>query len=339
VILARAEVVPEAPRRRTRVAVVIPAHNEAAHVGQVIAGVPSWVDRIFVVDDASTDHTAKLVAELSAPRLTLISLPRNGGVGAAVKAGYQAALAAGADVVVKMDGDGQMDPAHLPALISPILRGAADFTKGNRFRHGPALDAMPLVRRIGNLALSFLCKVASGYWNIFDPTNGYTAIRRELLAELALDRLADGYYFEISTLVELNLHHAVVRDVPMPARYGSEESGLAIPRIMLGFPPRLLASATSRFFRKNFFYDFTATALLFLTGLPLAALGAGIGAHFWTKSIATGVPTTAGQVMLSGLPLLVGIQLLLQAFVADIAAVPSASLHPPLPSPFESDDP
>jgi dolichol-phosphate mannosyltransferase len=314
-------------------AVVIPAYNVDGFIGAVISQLPGWIDHIIVVDDCSTDNTFEVASATHHPKLRLIRHERNGGVGAAMKTGYREALRLHADIIVKMDGDDQMDPSQLPALVAPLLRAQADYAKGNRFRDRDTLRVMPILRRIGNLALSFLTKLASGYWNIFDPTNGYTAIRRETLTALPLDRLGERYFFEISMLVQLNLTNACVRDVPMPSRYGVENSSLRIGRVVLSFPPKLVASTLSRLWTKYFIYDFTAVSLFIVAGVPLMLTGAALGIKYWSHSIATGVPTTPGQVMLSVFPLLLGFQLLLQAFVIDINAVPQGSAHGPLEFP------
>ncbi|MBI4816973.1 MAG: glycosyltransferase family 2 protein [Deltaproteobacteria bacterium] len=313
-----------------RIAVVIPAFNVGAHLEAVIRTVPDFVELVVVVDDASRDDTFEVARRTVDPRVHVLRHERNTGVGGAMKSGYKKALELGADIAVKMDGDGQMNPDHMPALIRPILLGHADYTKGNRFRDRAALRHMPLVRRVGNLGLSFLTKFAAGYWNVFDPTNGFTAIRREALEEIPFDSLADRYYFETSMLVWLNVLGAAVRDVPMPARYGEETSSLRVSHALFTFPFRLLASMVWRIWQKHFVADFTAVALFLLLGTPLVLFGAGFGATYWVRSIATGHATTAGQVMIAGLPLLVGIQLLLQAFVMEISSVPQMSSRGPL---------
>lgn len=313
-----------------RFAVVIPAYNVAPFIATAISRLPHWIDHIIVVDDCSADGSADAARATGDPRLHIIRHDVNGGVGAATKTGYGEAIRLGADVVIKIDGDNQMDPAHLPALVSPILRNQADYTKGNRFRNKTALRDMPTMRRIGNLALSFLTKLASGYWNIFDPTNGYTALRREALMALALDRVANRYFFEISMLIQLNLINACVRDIPTPSRYGNENSSLKIGRVLMSFPPKLVGGILSRLWTKYFIYDFTAVSLFILSGIPLLIAGSILGVTFWSYSLASGHPATAGQVMLSVLPLLVGFQLLLQAFVIDISSVPQGSSFAPL---------
>jgi dolichol-phosphate mannosyltransferase len=315
--------------RRAVLAAVIPAYRVAGQIERVIARAPARFDHLIVVEDCGGDDTLARVEALADPRVTLVRRERNGGVGAATKTGYLAALELGADLVVKLDGDDQMDPAHLPELLAPLVRGEADYTKGNRFRRAESLRGMPPVRRLGNLGLSFLGKVSSGYWTIFDPTNGYTAIRSEALRELPLERLADRYFFELSMLVELNLVGAVVRDVFMPSRYADERSSLSPALALLDFPPRLLRAGLRRLWDRHFLRDFTPVSLFLVGSAPLLGLGAVLGTHYWTRSIATGVATTAGQVMLTVLPLLAGLQLLLQALMLDIGSVPRHSPFAP----------
>lgn len=326
---------------RPHVAVVIPAFNVSSHIGRVISGLPPRIDHIIVVDDCSTDATAQAALATHHPKLCLIRREANGGVGAATKTGFREALRLGADIVVKMDGDDQMDATQLPVLLNPILRGHVDYAKGNRFRDTEALRAMPLLRRFGNLALSFLTKLASGYWNIFDPTNGYTAIRREALSALRLSHVADRYFFEISMLIQLNLINACVRDVPLPSRYGDENSSLKITNVLASFPLKLATGALARVRDKYFLYDFNAVSLFIVASIPLMLIGAFLGTKYWYHSFVSGIPTTAGQVMLSVLPLLLCFQLLLQAFVIDINAVPQISpfgAFSPSGSPDPADD-
>lgn len=319
--------------RVARVAVVIPAYRVASHVGRVVAQLPAGVAHVLVVDDACPDKSGDVAAALGDPRVEVLRHPENRGVGGALKTGYRRAIELRADVVIKMDGDDQMDPARIPELIAPLLEGRADYAKGNRFRDRRALTAMPPLRRVGNWGLSFWSKLAAGYWALFDPTNGFTAIRGEALRELDLDALADRYYFEISMLAELNTVGAAAVDVAIPARYGDERSSLSISRVLIGFPPRLFSTMLRRWWTKYYVRDFTPVALFLTSGFPVLSFGVLVGAWFWIKSIRTGVPTTAGQVMLAGLPVLVGLQLLLQALVADIHAAPTWRERPPLGAP------
>jgi len=285
-----------------------------------------------VVDDASPDRTAELVEQASRRdgRVLLIRHEKNRGVGGAMVTGFRKALELGAQIIVKMDGDGQMDARHLPSLLVPLVRGQADYTKGNRFRDFQSLRQMPLIRRLGNMGLGFLTKVATGYWNVFDPTNGYVAIRAEALAQLPLERVDNTYFFETSMLGNLYLLGAVVRELPMPAQYRDEVSSLLIHRVLLEFPLKLFAAFLRRLWLKNFIYDFTMVSVYLLTGLPLLAFGLLFGAVKWIEYARRNVPAPTGTVMLPTLSVLLGIQILLSAIEFDLGAVPKEPLSAPL---------
>lgn len=308
------------------VAVVIPAFRVANHIAAVVAGLPDFVSHVVVVDDASPDRTSEVVRALGDPRVRLICHQRNAGVGGAMVTGYQEAERCGADVIVKMDGDGQMDPAYLPALIEPILSGEADYTKGSRFFHTRKLRQMPLSRRVGNLGLSFLAKAASGYWEVFDPTNGFTAIHRDVMRLLDWEKIDPRWFFETSMLIELNLLRAVVRDVEIPARYADERSSLSETRALISFPPRLLAALLRRLWMQYFVRDFSPASLFVIAGSLLSAFGVLWGAWHWWRSYATQVPATTGTVMIAVVPLILGIQVLLQAISSDIQSSPREPL-------------
>lgn len=297
-------------------------YRVAQHVPAVIAGIPGWISHIIAVDDASPDPSAQAALETWDPRVVVVELPVNQGVGGAVLAGLQKAWEMGVDVAVKMDGDGQMRPEFLDLLVEPILAGRADYTKGNRFYHVQEIQRMPRLRRFGNLGLSFLTKLASGYWNVFDPTNGYTAMRMDLLPALNRDHLHPRYFFEISLLVELNLARAVVQDVPMPAYYAGEVSSLSISRSLLEFPALLLRRFLRRLWLQYFVLDFSAGSLFLVFGALLSLFGTLWGLFFWRKSILTGIPATTGTVMIAVLPFILGFQLLLQMISIDIGNVP-----------------
>lgn len=287
---------------------------------------PPLVDEIYLVDDASPDDLAEVVERITDPRVRFLRHVVNQGVGGAMLTGYRAAYEAGADIIVKMDGDGQMDPRHLPALIEPLIDGRADYTKGNRWIDEQALQQMPTVRRIGNVGLSFASKLASGCWNVFDPCNGYTAIQACVVPRLSLNHIARDYYFETSLLVELNIVQGVVEDVPMPALYGDEVSSLRIGRVLVSFPMNLFRSLRRRIWQRYVVRDFGAVSLFLLSGSGLTLWGMSFGAFAWMRSILTSVPATAGTVILSEMPLLMGFQLLLQALVMDVNSRPKETL-------------
>lgn len=300
-----------------RVAVVVRAHNEERLVGRVVAAMPDLVDNVVVVDDASTDDTARVAKAAGDSRTDVISLVENQGVGGATVVGHQQALALGADVCVVMDGDAQMDPAAMPALLDPIVRGEAQFTKANRFYAMGSFDGMPRHRVVGNVALSFLTKAASGYWNLFDPQNGYTAIHRHALERVPLQRLAKRYEFENDLLVHLNILRVPARDVPVPARYGDEVSGLLVRMTA----PRILRQLTSGFWQRIWWkyvvQSFSAVALMLFGGLALVGIGVAFG--FWVIADSWGAAAaTPGTVVLCVAPLLSGFHMLLYAMMLDI---------------------
>lgn len=306
-------------------AVVIPAYKAEKYISTVLAGIPRFVRNIIVVDDASPDGTADIVRACGDTRVQLISLSKNSGVGGATLAGYLKASELGAEIIVKLDSDNQMNPDYMLDLIAPIVNGKADYTKGNRFLHTRSLGVMPLIRRIGNFGLSFLNKVASGYWNIFDPTNGYTAISAAIMPMLDLNAVDRDYFFESSLLMELGLNRAVIQDVDIPARYAGEESHLSILDSLLRFPWKLLWGYLRRIFIQYFIRDFSVITLFLVFGVILLTFGLVFGIVEWIKSSNLGVPATTGTVMLATLPFILGVQLLLQAIVMDIQNVPT---HP-----------
>ncbi len=308
--------------RDTRVHVVIPAYNVAPHLGAVLRGIPAFVDTVTVVDDGSTDDTAEAAKNVGDPRVTVLGSPTNEGVGGAMARGFEHALAQGDGIIVKMDGDGQMDPADLPRLLEPIVDGRCDYAKGNRFLRSRELDIMPKARLAGNFVLTFLTKLASGYWNVFDPQNGYLAITSGTLRLLDLGRLSRRYFFENDMLINLNIFDARVCDVAMPSRYGTERSSMRLGRILCSFPFHLFRGYWHRFYRKHVLRDFSPVALFMLTGLPLLAWGTGFGLYTWGQSWLQNQFASTGTVMLSVLPFLVGFELVLQALVLEIRDTP-----------------
>ena len=311
-----------------RIAIVIPCYRVANHIVDVVKNLPPWINRIFAVDDACPEASGDILQQsCTDPRLTIIRHQVNQGVGGATITGYKAALAARCDIVVKMDGDGQMDPAYLARLIHPIAIGHADFTKGNRFYDLDALRQMPLIRRIGNLGLTFLTKAASGYWNVADPTNGYTAIHAAALGMCSLDRLSRRYFFETSMLIQLNIVRAVAHDVPIPARYGDEPSSLSISRSLLGFPPRLVLGFARRVLWRYFIYDLSAVSVLLTAGTACTGFGLGFGAYRWWIGQRVQELQSAGTVALALLPVLLGTQMLLQAIMLDVMDRPTMPLN------------
>jgi dolichol-phosphate mannosyltransferase len=312
---------------KTHIAVVIPAYRVAQQISRVISNMPHYVRNIIIVDDCSSDDTAVVVRRCESPRVQLISHQINQGVGGAMLTGYAVALQLGAEIVIKMDGDDQMDPRCLPMLLMPIIKGEADYTKGNRFIHTYALGQMPIVRRIGNFGLTFLTKLATGYWNIFDPNNGYTAVHSNVLRLINVDLIHRRYFFETSMLLAVRHIQAVVLDVPIPARYGDEVSSLSLRRALISFPINLMKGLLYRVGWQYFLYDFTAVSLLLILSAPLLIFGLAWGIWHWYISITEGIIATTGTVLLSVLPIILSIQFLIQALALDIGTIPQRVMH------------
>lgn len=310
------------------IAVVIPCFRVGRLALDVIARIPQHVQAIYIVDDCCPVKTGQLVRqECSDARVRVIELPVNQGVGGAVIAGYKAALADGHDIMVKIDGDGQMDPALIDHFVGPIIAGHADYTKGNRFHRLRNVQRMPPVRLFGNAVLSFMTKFSSGYWQVFDPTNGYTACHRSALREVDLDGVARRYFFESDLLYQLNQARAVVMDIPMVARYEDEPSSLSPGKIILPFLAGHLRNTFKRLFGSYFLRGFSVASIELLLA-PLA-IGFGIvhGVLAWMSSAHSGEPATAGTVMLSALPLILGTQMLLSWLHFDVSAEPRSPLQ------------
>ncbi|WP_256078312.1 glycosyltransferase family 2 protein [Massilia sp. YIM B04103] len=314
--------------RRPVIAVVIPSYKVTRQILGVISGIGPEVQHIYVVDDHCPDGSGDVVAaQCRDPRVTLLRHAANQGVGGAVMSGYRAALAAGADLIVKIDGDGQMDPALLPAIVDPILAGQADYTKGNRFFNLEQIRQMPPLRLFGNAMLSLLNKLSSGYWNVFDPTNGYTAIHADVARQLPFAKISTRYFFETDMLFRLNTLHAVVIDVPMDAHYGDEASNLKISRIITEFAFKHVRNFAKRLFYNYYLRNMSLASIEAPLGLGLLLAGGSYGLWHWVHSARLDVPTPAGTVMLSGLSVLMGLQLLLAFLAYDIAAVPRRPIH------------
>jgi glycosyltransferase involved in cell wall biosynthesis len=306
-----------------KIGVIIPAYRVERQIATVISSIPGWVDEIIVVNDASPDATGEKIRTISDPRLHVLTHTRNQGVGGAMLTGYDYALKQGLDIMVKVDGDGQMDLAYLSFLINPILHENADYTKGNRFLDSVALKKMPFLRKLGNLALTFMTKLASGYWNIFDPTNGYTAISAEKLRSLDPKLVSKDYFFETSMLCELRKVNAVVEDIPIPAIYQDEVSSLKIYREFFVFLVNLVARFFSRLYNRYFLYDFSAASFYITAGLVLGFFGGIWGIVKWVHSSQTGIEASTGTVLIAVLPIILAIQFLVQAVALDIADVPT----------------
>lgn len=316
------------PDLMARIAVVIPSYKVKQHLEDLIANIPVMVWRIYVVDDACPDDSGKFVEEnIEDERLRVIRHEQNQGVGGAVMTGYQAAIVDGADIIVKVDGDGQMDPRLIPYFVEPILSGEADYTKGNRFYDLEEIRRMPGIRLLGNAVLSLMTKLSSGYWDLFDPTNGYTAIHVDVAKRLPFKKISRRYFFETDMLFRLNTLRAVVIDVPMIAKYGEEISSLNISKVVGEFLYKHTRNFVKRIFYNYYLRDLSLASIELPIGLTMFIFGIIFGGYHWLESSELNMPTPAGTVMLAAMPLLMGLQLILAFLGYDISSVPTRPIH------------
>ncbi len=308
------------------IAVVIPTYKATQHLSEVIEGIPSYIHHVIVVDDRCPEKSGKIAQKMAETdtRIHVIFHEKNKGVGGAMVTGYRAALALNCGIVVKMDSDSQMDPSYLPELLEPLINKKAAYAKGNRFVDFKALRAMPTLRLMGNSILSFMVKACSGYWNIMDPTNGYTAISVEALEKMNLDKLANDFFFESDMLIRLNIQNAVIKDVAIPARYGNETSNLSIRRVLFKFPFLLTKGLIKRFVLKYLIFDFNMASVYTLVGFPMVIWGLVFGIIKWIENANIHVSTPTGTVMMSVLPLILGTQFILAAINIDIQSTPKS---------------
>ncbi len=318
----------ESTEGKPTIAVVIPAYRVVNCILEVINHIGPEVQQIYVVDDACPERSGVFVQEnCTDPRVNVLFNDRNEGVGGAMVAGYKAALKEGAEIVVKVDGDGQMDPSFIPVLIRPIASGRADYTKGNRFFRLELLQPMPHNRIFGNAVLSFMSKLSTGYWNVFDPTNGYTAIHTKVLAQLPLEKINKRYFFETDMLFRLNTLRGVVVDVPMQAIYGTEVSNLSIRKVIPEFLYNHLKNFFKRLFYNYFLRNFSVFSIQLVLGTMLLVIGTIFGTVAWYTYASRGIPATSGIVMIAALPIILGMEMVLSFLNWDAQNVPTDPLQ------------
>ncbi|MEO5595660.1 MAG: glycosyltransferase family 2 protein [Lysobacteraceae bacterium] len=310
-----------------RIAVVLPCWRVTDSILDVLASIGPECERIYVIDDACPDGTGALVeTDCADPRVRVLRNSANLGVGGAVLTGYRQALADGMHVIVKIDGDGQMDPALLMDFVQPIAQGEADYCKGNRFYDLDNIHRMPALRILGNAGLSLMAKLSTGYWDLFDPTNGYTAIHRDVAIRLPMAKISPRYFFETDLLFRLGTQRAVVRDVPMDPRYGEEVSGLKIHRILGEFAFKHTRNFCKRVFYNYYLRDMSLASLELVIGLPMLLFGLLYGMWHWIEGLQTGRETPTGTIMLATLATIVGLQFVLAFLGHDISSVPRRAL-------------
>jgi len=314
--------------RNKKIAVVIPCFKVRDQISKVIQRIPDYVDHVFIVDDQCPEKTGKYVQENhSDPRITVLQNPVNRGVGGAVCRGYLIATEQEYDIIVKVDGDNQMDPQLIQKLIWPIVTGSADYVKGSRFFTPSGLERMPTIRLLGNTALSFINKIVSGYWNIMDPTNGFTAISLVALKELNLEKISPRYFFESDMLFRLGLIKAKVVDFPMLAKYEDEKSNLQIHRVLVSFPFMYFKRFVKRLVYQYFLRDFNFGSISLIFGTLMFFIGSIYGlSRFITYSYFLKIPAPTGMVVIPSMLIILGVQFIISFLQFDCDSYPKSPI-------------
>jgi len=303
--------------REHTIGVVVPAYNESELIGETLASIPEYVDAVYAIDDASTDDTADIIENFDDPRIVFIRHEKNSGVGAAIVSGYKRALEDGIDIAAVMAGDNQMDPEQLPHLLDPIIEDRADYTKGNRLLSSEYRTGMSNWRFFGNAILTFLTKIGSGYWQMMDPQNGYTAISKSVLGQISLDSVYPWYGYCNNLLTRLNVYGFRVVDVVMPARYGREKSKIKYSKYIVKVSPMLLRDFLWRLKMKYVLLSFHPLVLFYALGVVLMPIGLLGGLYtLYYKFVMDGSLFVRG--VLSLLLFIVGMQFLLFAMLFDM---------------------
>ncbi len=314
-------------RHEATVAVVIPCYKVRDSVLSVVAGIGNGVDVIICVDDGCPEKSGEHIEKnCRDARVIVLHNPENIGVGGAIIRGYRKALELDCEVVVKVDGDGQMDPSLIPVFVKPLLEATADYTKGNRFTKPEDFSSMPGIRLFGNAALSLLSKPSTGYWRTLDPTNGFTAIHSSVLRLLPLDKIDNRYFFETDMLHHLRNVDACVLDIPMKAVYADEKSSLKWNKVLFEFFFKHARNTLSRLYFQYLIKDFGIATIQLVFGAFLTLFGTTMGIINWNRSIVTNVTASSGSVMLAALPIILGVQMLLSFLNYDISSVPRRSV-------------
>lgn len=310
-----------------RIAVVIPCYKVSRHLAGVLSRIGPEVSAIYCVVDGCPDGSFEIANQAATvdARIQVISLSKNSGVGFAFIAGAKRALSDGAEIIVKLDGDGQMHPEQIPMVVEPLVHDEADFAKGNRFFHLEDLQSMPILRMIGNAGLSFFSKLSTGYWNLFDPTNGFIAIQAELAKRVPWDKVHRRFFFESDLLFRLYTLRAIVVDVPMKSHYGSEQSNLSVLKALVQFPYFHLLNFVKRIFYCYFLREFNIASLNLLLSIGLIGFGVCFGMVHWIRGNELNQLASAGTVMFAALPVILGWQALLAFFAFDVGNVPKAT--------------
>lgn len=315
-----------------KIAVVIPCFKVKAQIGRVIEKLPlNLINDVFVIDDCCPEESGKfvesLIKEKNISNVTIIKNKTNLGVGGATKIGFIEALKNNNDIAIKLDGDDQMDSKNIQKLIKPLTSENYDYAKGNRFFNLEDLKGMPTIRIFGNSVLALLCKLSTGYWNIFDPTNGYIAINLKVLKLLPLDKISNSYFFEIDLLFRLSTIKARVIDIPMTSIYKDEKSNLKIGKVIFEFSRKLFINFVKRIFYNYYLRNLTVASIELPLGLFMLIYGFIYGYSNFKLYDNLSEQTPLGIIMLTALLIILGTQFLLSFLHHDTNAYPKEPLN------------
>jgi glycosyltransferase involved in cell wall biosynthesis len=304
------------------IAVIIPCYKVETQIHKVVAEVPDYITSIILIDDASPDKTGEILDLLAITnsKIKVIHHDKNQGVGGSMITGFQEAIKQDYEVVIKIDGDGQMNMAYLGSMLYFIFEERYNFIKGNRFFDRKMIRRMPKLRRIGNIGVGFLIKIASGYWHVFDPTNGFFCIHSSVLKRIDINRLSKRFFFESSLLIELYYTGAKIKDIAMPAIYAEEKSNLSVWKTLFTFPSKLFKAFLRRIWLRYFIYDFNIGSLYIFFGVPLFLFGLIFGIIKWVHYATLQIATPTGTIMIAVISLVLGFQMILAAIQYDISA-------------------
>lgn len=308
-----------------KIAIVIPFYNASKQVVRVVSKIPEYIHTVIVIDDCGKElFPEKEIRNILLNKVKFVFLKNknNLGVGGATKKGFEFAIEHNYDIIIKVDADDQMDLNYLPDLLNPIVENKSFITKGNRFKDLEALKSMPFVRKIGNLGLSFLTKVATGYWHNFDPTNGYIAIQTSILKKIDLSKIHNRYFFETSLYAQFYFQEAKIIDISIPAVYGDEKSNMNVFKMFFVFSKNLSYTFIKRILKRYFLYDFNIGSVYLILGLPSFLFGVIFGLKTWLVSSTENKLTPTGTIMIITISIILGFQLLLQAIQIDISNAP-----------------
>ncbi|MDR1243840.1 MAG: glycosyltransferase family 2 protein [Endomicrobium sp.] len=312
-----------------KTAVIIPCYKTKKFILPIVHNVLSMKEvwRLYIVDDCCPEKTGEYVKEnIQDTKLMILFNNENLGVGGATLTGWQQACVDGAEILIKIDGDGQMDICYIPKIVNLIQKHKYDYVKGQRFWNLESFVDMPRKRAFGNMALSFITKISSGYYNIFDPTNGYIAINAKVFEILPSKKISKSFFFESDMLFHLNIIRAVIKEVPMIAIYGKEKSNLKISKILFDFPYLHIVNFVKRIVFNYYLRGMSVGSISLPLGLTFFVFGITFGCFFWIRSLCIGEIATSGTVMVSALTIICGIQFILLFFVEDFGNVPKTSL-------------